>query len=324
MNFFQQQQKLPFVQPEIEVTVTFSSPLIPLDFFITGNIIHITMEGCFSLPDQMLLNDKDTYVAGLLLPLQTEEEEPIIFYRGALQHQPATSEPGKFWFNSSSSQVVPAAIENSRVVYGRYIEDFGDFQDESEYIFRNKSEFLSHITWNTEFRSLMMPTAILKFINMIKHSPFLPVEFIRVYTGPSNGPTKGKAKEDDGPITFYAMAFVNLASLIFPGVDKVHGAYQLQPFSKAKIENKLKRTPSYLTNQEHGLLVNTLMAGELGDKYQDKPLPGFSESEKLKAKTTYLTMNIQFHHPIVPERPPEEISFRYVCTINWDANYPVF
>ena len=50
---------------------------------------------------------------------------------------------------------------------------------------------------------------------------------------------KGKGKEEDPVISHHAVAYLNLAPLLYPGATHIAGAYQLHPYSHSEASGKV-------------------------------------------------------------------------------------
>ena len=79
---------------------------------------------------------------------------------------------------------------------------------------------------------------IFRLQQKIAQHRYWPLEIIRTSVPTS---TKGKGKEEDYTASFHGIAYVDLAPLIYPGVNKIRGAYQINPYIESTVQEKLQR-----------------------------------------------------------------------------------
>ena len=51
--------------------------------------------------------------------------------------------------------------------------------------------------------------------------------------------TQPVAVDDDGPISYHGIAYVDLAPLLYPGVCRVAGAFRIHPFNEVEMMEKV-------------------------------------------------------------------------------------
>lgn len=45
--------------------------------------------------------------------------------------------------------------------------------------------------------------------------------------------------DDDGPISYHGVAYVDLAALLYPGVCSVAGAFRIHPYNESELMEKV-------------------------------------------------------------------------------------
>ena len=117
-------------------------------------------------------------------------------------------------------------------------DENGEFKTAQGVEFRRAAEVgKPRVIWNTERRTFLSPTVTSTFLKHLSQNFYWPVEVARVAI-PTGG--KGKKSDDEG-LSFHAVSFVDLSSLLYPGVVRVCGAYPLTPFSESSLEEKTQR-----------------------------------------------------------------------------------
>jgi len=58
--------------------------------------------------------------------------------------------------------------------------------------------------------------------------------------------------EENPEIPFHGVAFVDMGQLLYPGVRRIRGAYGVQPFSEAEMQNKVGIRRSWETWKSYG------------------------------------------------------------------------
>ena len=61
------------------------------------------------------------------------------------------------------------------------------------------------------------------------------MELIRISSASSG---RGKSKEEETMMTHHGVAYINLSSLLYPGVTKVFGAYCIDSLNEAELSEK--------------------------------------------------------------------------------------
>lgn len=82
------------------------------------------------------------------------------------------------------------------------------------------------------------------FMKSIAKQRFWPVEITRIIVSQA---VRGKNKGDDEIVTsFHGIAYVDMAPLLYPGVQKIRGAYLIKPFTEADLLERTGRKGSLI------------------------------------------------------------------------------
>lgn len=91
------------------------------------------------------------------------------------------------------------------------------------------------IVWNSELRTYLTPTLNSAFLRQLSCSPIWPVELVRISSSPSG---RGKSKEEETTISHHGVAYLDLSSLLYPGVTRVFGAYYVESLNEIELGEK--------------------------------------------------------------------------------------
>lgn len=114
-------------------------------------------------------------------------------------------------------------------------DEKGGLKSPQDIEFRRTSETSKpRVAWNSEIRTFLSPNANSTFLKNLSKNCIWPVEIGRLAV-PSGG--KGKTKDDEG-LSFHALSLVDLSSLLYPGVERVCGAYSIMPFNDSVLDER--------------------------------------------------------------------------------------
>ncbi|XP_072125634.1 cilia- and flagella-associated protein 70 isoform X1 [Mobula birostris] len=233
----------------LDVTVSVPEPLLSEAQLEASNLLRITAESAYSVPESWNpTGPQFNYIVALFLPAATQK---VIFSNGILKAA-GEKEPiirSKRWPISNIVASGAQNIPDSFIEVCPYEDEDGELNNKEDWAFRTEAENLKkRVTWNIEQRCFMEPEALSSLQKHIADTTYLPVEVKRV---PLAGPTKGGKSskidktEDEGPISFHGIAYVNMAPLLYPGVRRIRGAYPIVAYNEAEIFEKTKRKKSF-------------------------------------------------------------------------------
>ncbi|KAL3316220.1 Cilia- and flagella-associated protein 70 [Cichlidogyrus casuarinus] len=203
-----------------------------------GNVVRFTVESLFS-PPESLVNSAGTGQLAVCLPFSNEvgTESVLNFVNGAIRFPVDKENNLKKWSTDLSS-----IQSNSSFIANRFVPSYKDLSCE-EGDFKTE-EFLDHritslnakprILWNIERRSFL-PLASLQYLKShIAKDPILPFEIYKLNL-PVNAKTK---KEDECLYNFHGVAYVDCTPLLYPGVKKLRGAFEVHPFMQNEYQSR--------------------------------------------------------------------------------------
>ncbi|XP_066098738.1 cilia- and flagella-associated protein 70 isoform X5 [Saccopteryx bilineata] len=175
---------------------------------------------------------------------------------------------------------------------------------------------------------------------------FIPVGPMQNYVVGLQVPSGGEM-EDESPLSFHGVAYVNMVPLLYPGVKRIRGAFHVYPYLDSTVYEKTKCLLSLFRDIGHNLIQNNKIGGITSplskavisknlkeDKIQassiksqssDTPLEtepplnnnpeGQNKLEKMSSQQfveagTYIVLEIQLDKALVPKRMPEELARR--------------
>ncbi|NXV46053.1 CFA70 protein, partial [Uria aalge] len=236
----------------LEVTVCTEEPLLSATQLSNGNLLSITLEAAYSVPEVFAPSGPlHNYMACLEVPAAGEKEFPLLFKNGILKLA-GEKEPfprPKKW--SLANIMAPGAlnIPNSFIVGGPYEDEDGELNKREDREFRIQAESTKRIVWDMEKRCYVDPAAVVTLQKRIAQCQYWPVEVCRMTVAPAS---KGKTSEadkgdEDKQIFFHGVAYVNMEPLLCPGVKQIRGAFRVftyqdnQVFEKTKCQHSVFR-----------------------------------------------------------------------------------
>ncbi|KAJ8044742.1 Cilia- and flagella-associated protein 70 [Holothuria leucospilota] len=331
---------------EADVVVCVNDPLLTDTDLRDGNLLTITAESAYSVPEAW--NPSGTqymYNITLPMPLTSEKESTIVLPNGQLKSVNDKEQPT----NQKKWAVAGIAQTGSIYIPDRYISDASREEENGELTAKEERDFRmeaetekNRVVWNCERRAFMDPGAVQSLQTKIATTRLWPVEVMRM---PMPSANKGKGKDEENQFFFHGVAYVNLAPLLYPGVKKIRGAYFVHAFNEQEVYEKTKRkgglaeeaakvTTSMFRNSSPFIKGSKGGKDEKGGKDKDntkkqpsqmlKPGAGgtdtASEGESQPPQNlegmqydearTYIMLEFELEKPVVPKKPPEELASR--------------
>lgn len=329
------------ILPEIEVQVSVSQPLLTETQLNNSNLLSVHVDSAFSVPEawQIQMAQQFNYTASLPIPLSTEKENTIVLPNGTLR-SPGEKEISnqRKWSAAPSASGSCLYIADSVIEEVPFEDEDGDLRDKEDVAFRHEAVTeKNHVTWNAERRCFLSAEAAESLQNKIAQNRYWPVEIMRT---PVQQVTKAKGKqgslEEDIPISYHGVAYVNMAPLLYPGVKRIRGAYLVKPFIESEVYEKTKRKG---TLAEEAARVASGMSRTLASAMAQK-VPAPTKQGKADAKTkpsgavlkpdasnegetneaknlegqqylearTFITLEFALDKPLIPKRPPSSLA----------------
>ncbi|KAM6250269.1 cilia- and flagella-associated protein 70 isoform 2-T3 [Porphyrio hochstetteri] len=233
----------------LEVTVCTEEPLLSAAQLSNGNILSVTLEAAYSVPEAFATTGPlQNYMACLQVPAAGEKEVPLFFTNGTLKLT-GEKEPlprPKKW--PLANVIAPGAlsIPNSFIVGGPYEDEDGELNKKEDREFRIQAERMKRIIWDMERRCYLDPTAAVILQKHIAECQCLPMEVCRISAASSSKRKTSKADkgDEDKQIFFHGVAYVNVVPLLCPGVKQIRGAFRVFPYQDTEVFKKTKTQQS--------------------------------------------------------------------------------
>uniref|UniRef100_A0A8C3VD84 Cilia and flagella associated protein 70 n=1 Tax=Catharus ustulatus TaxID=91951 RepID=A0A8C3VD84_CATUS len=316
----------------LEVTVSTKELLLSATQFSSGNLLSITLEAAYSVPEAFTTDAQQNYMACLQIPAAGEKELPLLFKNGILKAD-GEKEPlprPKNW--PLGSILAPRAlnIPDSFIIGGRYEDEDGELTKSEDKEFRMQAESTKRIVWDTERRCFLDAAAVAVLQKRIAECRYWPVELCRMSMA-SAGKGKVTKIDKDKQIAFHGVAYVNMAHLLCPGVQQIRGAFRVFNYDDSEVFEKTKIQYSIFRDLRSQL---SLVKEGLGNSPVSKAAPSKAPKEEKDSSATvrsreahvtmgaleqclspqqyseagtFLVMEIKLDRPLVPKRLREEL-----------------
>ncbi|NWT57109.1 CFA70 protein, partial [Erythrocercus mccallii] len=325
----------------LEVTVSTKELLLPATQFSRGNLLSITLEAAYSVPDTFTADAQQNCMVCLQIPAAGEKELLLLFKNGKLKAD-GNKEPlprPKHW--PLGPILAPGAlnIPDSFIVGGPYEDEDGELTESKDREFRIQAESAKRIVWDMERRCFLDAAAVAVLKKRIAERRLWPVELCRMsMASAGRGKTSRIDKGDeDKQIAFHGVAYVNMMHLLCPGVKQIRGAFRVfnyqdrEVFEKTKFQYSIfrdrrsqlslgkegfgsppvsKAAPSKALKEEQDFSATvrsreahgTMVALFLCHRKEQCLSP-----QQYREAGTFLVMEIKLDRPLVPKRQREEL-----------------
>ncbi|XP_071963132.1 cilia- and flagella-associated protein 70-like [Antedon mediterranea] len=329
-------------KPELDVVISVNEPLLTNDQLQESNLMTVTVEAAYSVPEAWNPSGAHfLYNVTLPMPITHDRETTVVLSNGVLKSASDKDQPSKQkkWAAPGAAQGAAVYITDQFVQSINYDEEDGELNGKEDRDFRIEVETeKNRVIWNSERRCYMDKTAIQSLQSKIAQTRVWPVEIMRT---PMPAAAKAKGKDEDNPIYFHGISYVNFAPLLYPGVKKIRGAFRIHSFNDQELCEKTKRKGGLA---EEAVRLATAMhrnaspfvkaAGKAGKddkaaKDPNKKQPSSMlktapasetvveteippqqnlEGQQYDEARSYIFLEFSLDKPIVPKREPEELA----------------
>ncbi|NWX28506.1 CFA70 protein, partial [Notiomystis cincta] len=331
----------------LEVTVSTKELLLSATQFSSGNLMSITLEAAYSIPESFTAEAQQNYMACLQIPAAGEKELPLLFKNGIMKAA-GEKEPlprPKNWPLGPILAPGALTIPDSFIVGGPYEDEDGELTKSEDREFRIQAESMKRIVWDTERRCYLDAAAVAVLQKRIAECRYWPVELCKISMAGKGKNSKSDKGDEDKQIAFHGVAYVNMLHLLCPGVKQIRGAFRVfnyqasEVFEKTKIQHSIFRDRrSQLSLAKEGLGSSPVSkAAPSRAQKEDKDSSGMVRSreahgtmvalislcqhwlqparhreqclspQQYSEAGTFLVMEIKLDRPLVPKRLREEL-----------------
>ncbi|CAN8192429.1 unnamed protein product [Coccothraustes coccothraustes] len=269
----------------LEVTVSAKELLLSATQFSSGNLLSITLEAAYSVPEAFTPDAQQNHMACLQMPAAGEKELPLLFKNGILKAD-GEKEPfprPKNW--PLGPILAPAAlnIPDSFIVGGPYEDEDGELNKSEDREFRSQAESARRVVWDMETRCFLDADAVAVLQTRIAERRHWPVEICRMSSGGKGKTSKPDKKDEDKPIAFHGVAYVNMMHLLCPGVKQIRGAFRVFNYEDSEVFEKTRVQYSIFRDCRSQL---SLGKERLGTSPSSKAAPSKAQKEEKDSNAT--------------------------------------
>uniref|UniRef100_A0A8D2MZH7 Cilia and flagella associated protein 70 n=1 Tax=Zonotrichia albicollis TaxID=44394 RepID=A0A8D2MZH7_ZONAL len=298
----------------LEVIVSTRELLLSATDFSSGNLLSVTVEAAYSVPDAFTADSQQNYMVCLQVPAAAEKELPLLFKNGLLKAG-GEKEPfprPKNWPVGPILAPNALNIPDSFIVGGPYEDEDGDLNKSEDKEFRTQAESSRRVVWDMETRCFLDADAVAVLQMRIAERRHWPVELCRMSTGGKGKGNKPDKKDEDKPIAFHGVAYVNMMHLLCPGVTQIRGAFRVFNYEDSEVFEKTRVQYSIFRDRRSQLSLGKERLGTSPSSKAatNKPLKEDSNAMLYSEAGTFLVMEIKLDRPLVPKRLREELAQR--------------
>ncbi|XP_069469358.1 cilia- and flagella-associated protein 70 isoform X2 [Ambystoma mexicanum] len=297
-------------KPSLEVAVSVPESLLSKTQLSNGNLLKVTLEGAYSVPESWIpTGPQYNYVVSLQVPAIGEKENPIVFSNGTLKlggEKEPTPRPKK-WSTSNIQVSGALCIPDSFITGAPYEEENGELNRKEDKDHRTEAETVKkRVIWDMERCCYIDPGAVITLQKRITESRFWPLEIMRVPVASAAKGKGGKADklDEEIPIAFHGVAFLNLVPLLYPGVKRIRGAFRVFAYNESEVLAKTKCQSSVMRDiLRRGSLASRLgVAPPAASSPHGKTAPGKTKDDKsTKDSARKMSVATKASESVVPD-----------------------
>ncbi|EDV28658.1 uncharacterized protein TRIADDRAFT_51790 [Trichoplax adhaerens] len=314
--------------PQIEVEISTAEPLLSESEIAGSNMFSFRVESAYAVPEVWhQSNLAYHYVTATPIPVSQDKEVYVTIANGNLKSAMEREGPGaqRKWASTINITNHASYIINSNLPVVPFKDEDGDLTKREDHQFRVECETdRSRVTWNAERRCWMDSDAVSIFKTRIAHHRVWPIEIMKVLPQTQTKTRKG-AHEEELSIHFHGVAYVDFAPLLYPGAQRLRGAYLVQPFSESEIQDKVEHRSIADEAAQIVSGLNRSVTSAIGKKTKkttqsvtNKQSDGTvadgdgtgTEAQAYLENKTFIMIEICLDKPLVPKRPPSSLAKR--------------
>ncbi|XP_049573294.1 cilia- and flagella-associated protein 70 isoform X2 [Syngnathus scovelli] len=242
--------------PILDVCVSASAPLLTEEQLATSNLMKVSLETAYSLPDTFNQGFGPTappYICTAIMevPCTAEKDQLLLFSEGQPKTGGHREDNGRLRKRpyhallAPGNQFLPGAFFYSQPID----QEDGELTGPEDLEFRNEAEtLLNRVSWDIEMPCFLDAEGVTRLRQKITESRFFPLEIMKSTIAHEKSGAS-KQTEDDPHIPCHGVAFIDMGRLLYPGVTHIRGAYTIQPYSSALLLSKSRRNVSLLKEQ---------------------------------------------------------------------------